>query len=183
VEWVFPDNPDPLSQHHFHPITDAKIAKALKNTSNTSAPGKSGLSWKLVKWAWEVCPEWFVTLFSACLFTGIHLKAWKMAMIALVPKPSKTDFSLLKSYRLMALLKCLGKLIVMRRILDNVRAFNLVPTNQFGAHLHSLIIHTGLALTSDISTAHTKGSCCSSLQLDIQGFFNNINHDRLIHTF
>ena len=137
-------------------------------------------------WAWEVCPTWFVILFNSCLNAGIHPKAWKTALIAVVPKPGKTDYSLPKSYRPVALLECLGKLlekVVTKRILHDVGAYNLVPTNQFGARPHSSTIHAGLTLTHDIATAHAKGSCCGSLQLDIQGFFDNINHERLIHTF
>jgi len=94
-----------------------------------------------------------------------------MAMIAVVPKPSKSDYSLPKSYRPVALLECLGKLIekvITTRILHDVGAYNLIPTNQFGACLHSLTIHAGLALTHDITTAHTRGSCCGELQLNIQ---------------
>ena len=186
VEQAFPDDPEPLPQRNSYPITDAEIAEALKGASNTSAPGKSSHGWKLVKWAWEACPTWFVTLFNSCLDTGLHPKSWKTALIAVVPKPGKSDYSLPKSYRPVALLECLGKLlekVITKRILHDVGAFNLVPTNQFGARPHSSTVHAGLALTHDIATAHAKGSCCGSLQLDIQGFFDNINHDRLIHTF
>ena len=104
----------------------------------------------------------------------------------MVPKAGKTDYSLPKSYRPVALLECLGKLlekVITKRILHDVGAHDLLPTNQFGTRPHSSMIHAGLALTHDIAMAHAKGSCCGSLQLDIQGFFNNINHDRLIHTF
>jgi hypothetical protein len=134
---------------------DAEIAELLRDTSNTSAPGKSGHGWKLVKWAWEACPVWFVVLFNSCLDVGIHPRAWKTAMIAVVPKPGKTDYSLPKSYRPLALLECLGKLlekVITKRILHNVGAYNLVPTNQFGARPHSSTIHAGLALTHDIAT-------------------------------
>jgi Endonuclease-reverse transcriptase len=101
VEWAFPDDPEPLPQRHFHLITDAEIAEALKDISNTSAPGKSGHGWKLVKWAWEACPEWFVTLFNVCLYAGTHPKTWKTAMIAVVLKPGKTDYSALCPFGLL----------------------------------------------------------------------------------
>ena len=57
------------------PITESEIAEALKPTSNSSAPGKSGHGYKLVKWAWGAALEWFVLLFNSCLFAGYHPKA------------------------------------------------------------------------------------------------------------
>ena len=59
--------------------------------------------------------------------------------------------------------------------------FNLVPTNQFGARPHPSTVH--LTLSHDIAAAHAKGGCCGSLQVDIQGFFDRINYETLIHTF
>ncbi len=180
------NDPPPLLSCQLHLITKDKIAKALNDTSNTLALGKSGHGYKLVKWAWEASPDWFVILFNLCLIAGMHPGAWKLAMIAVVPKPGKLDYSLPKSYRPVTLLKCIGKLlekVITQKILYDIGAFNLVPTNQFGAHPHSSTIQAGLALTHDVAIAHTKGGCCGSLQFDIQGFFNNINHERLIHTF
>jgi hypothetical protein len=66
VERAFPDYPNPLPQRPFHEITDAEISESLRETSNTSDPGKSSHGWKQVKWAWEACPEWFVVLFNSC---------------------------------------------------------------------------------------------------------------------
>ena len=115
-----------------------------------------------------------------------HLKQWKAALIAVVPKQGQTDYSLPKNYRPIALLECLGKLlekVITKRILHDIGAYALIPTNQFGARPHSSTIHAGLALTHDIATTHARGGCCGSLQFDIQGFFDNINHTRLVQCF
>jgi hypothetical protein len=186
VPLTFDDDPAPLPQRHFHPIIESEIADALAQTSNQSALGKSGHSYKLIKWTWEATPEWIITLFNSCLLTGYHPKAWKAAIIAVVPKQGRTDYSLPKNYRPIALLECLGKLlekVVAKRVHHDIGAFALVPTNQFGSRPHSSTIHAGLALTHDIALAHAHGGCCGSLQFDIQGFFDNINHGRLTHCF
>ena len=175
-----------FQQREFAPITESEIAEALRPTSNTSAPGKSGHGYKLIKWAWEAAPEWFVILFNSCLYAGYHPKTWKAATIAVVPKPGKSDYSLPKSYRPVALLECLSKLlekVIAKRVLFEIGKHSLVPTNQFGARPHSSTVHAGLALTHDIAIIHAQGGCCASIQFDIQGFFDNINHDRLIQTF
>jgi hypothetical protein len=180
------DDQPALPQRAFIPVTENEIEEALKPTSNKSAPGRSGHGYKLVKWAWEASPTWFVILFNSCLLAGYHPKVWRTATIAVVPKPGKSDYSLPKSYRPVALLECLSKLlekVVAKRILHDIGLLNLVPTNQFGARPHSSAIHAGIALTHDIAVTHAQGGCCASIQFDIQGFFDNINHDRLVHTF
>ena len=186
VPLTFNDNPAPLPQCIFHPIIDSEIADALAQMSNQSAPGKSGHGYKLIKWTWEATPEWITTLFNSCLLTGYHPKLWKAAIIAVVPKQGRTDYSLPKNYCPIALLECLGKLlekVIAKRVHHDIGALSLVPTNQFGARPHSSTIHAGLTLTHDIALTHACRGCCSSIQFDIQGFFDNINHGRLIHCF
>jgi hypothetical protein len=107
-------------------------------------------------------------------------------LIAVVPKPNKTDYSMPKSYWPVALLECLSKLlekVMAKRILHEIGEHSLVPTSQFGACPHSSTIHAGLALTHDIVGIHAQGGCCASLQFDVQGFFDSINHTWLIQTF
>jgi Reverse transcriptase (RNA-dependent DNA polymerase) len=178
------DEPEALLQRAHHPISEHEISEVLMPTSNMSAPGKSSHGYKLIKWAWKAAPDWFVILFNSCLVTGHHPSAWRMATIAVVPKPGKSDYSLPKSYRPVALIECLSKLlekVMAKRILHDIGEFSLVPTNQFGARPHSSTIHVGLALVHDINMTHAQGGCCTLLQFNIQGFFNSINHDRLVH--
>jgi len=46
-----PDDPTPLPTRSLPPITQAEVASALAGTSNKSAPGLSGISYQLIKWA------------------------------------------------------------------------------------------------------------------------------------
>ena len=76
----FPDDPAPLPQRAFHVIMDAEIEDTLAQTSNQSAPGKSGHGYKLIKWAWEATPDWIANLFNSCMYAGYHLKQWCHAL-------------------------------------------------------------------------------------------------------
>jgi hypothetical protein len=51
---------------------------------------------------------------------------------------------------------------------------------QFGARPFSSTIDAGLCLIHDIETTHALSRVCSMLLFDIQGFFDNVNHNRLI---
>jgi Reverse transcriptase (RNA-dependent DNA polymerase) len=182
VPETFPDNPPHAETRPHAPVTITEIADALGPTSNNSTPGPSGHNYKLVKWAFAASPERFQALFEACLQAGHHPRSWKLATIAVVPKPSKEDYSLPKCYRPVALLECLGKLlekVVAKRLTYDITALGLIPTTQLGARPFSSTIDAGLCLTHDIETAHALGGVCGTLLFDIQGFFDNVNHSRL----
>lgn len=69
-----------------------------------------------------------------------------------------------------------------KRITFEVGRYSLVQTNQFGGRNKSSVIDACLALTHDIQAAWKNGLTASALTVDIKGYFNNINHDRLTHT-
>ena len=61
--------------------------------------------------------------------------------------------------------------------------YNLVPTMQFGGRNASSTLDAGLTLLHDIQAAHRSKMRAGFLLFDIQGYFDNINYDRLIHAF
>ena len=66
-------DPDPLTTRPWTPIDAAEIAEALKDTSNKSAPGPSGINYKLLKWTNAAYPEVITHLFNLSLSTGTHV--------------------------------------------------------------------------------------------------------------
>ncbi|KAG2741478.1 hypothetical protein P692DRAFT_20651939, partial [Suillus brevipes Sb2] len=106
-----PDDPPPLPPRQFSPLTLDEILDALTETSNTTAPGKSGITWRLIKWAFGISSLEITSLFNACLEFGHHPSSLKIAVISVVPKPRKADMSDPRSYRPISLLECLSKLL------------------------------------------------------------------------
>jgi hypothetical protein len=157
----------------------------LSDTSNLSALGPSGIGYRLLKWAFAKTPDTFVNLFNGCLVKGIHPPQFKSTTIAIVAKPRKTNKANPPLYRPIVLLKCLGK--IMEKIIATCIAFevgkhNLVPTNQFGGRPKSSVIDACLLLTHDIQAVWKNGLVASALAIDIKGYFDNVHHERLIHT-
>jgi hypothetical protein len=90
---------------------------------------------------------------------------------------------LAKNFRPISLLECLGKLlekVVTRLIYMDMDKHPIVPTTQFGGRNTSSTLDTGLSLVHDIQSAQQAGLHCGLLLFDIQGFFDNINHKRMI---
>jgi hypothetical protein len=58
-----------------------------------------------------------------------------------------------------------------------------LPTTQFGGRNASSTLDAGLTLLHDIQAAQKTKLRTGLLLFDIQGYFDNINHDRLIQIF
>jgi hypothetical protein len=92
-----------------------EITHVLHTTSPTSAPGPSGITYKLLKWVHAAHPDSLAEIFNICLELGVH--PWNTATIVVLNKPQKPDYSLPKAYRLISLLECTGK--VLEKIVTN----------------------------------------------------------------
>ena len=70
--------------------------------------------------------------------------------------------------------------IVTKRLIFDAGKYELMPFNQFGGRSNASCLDAGLSLTHDINEAKRKGLVSSFLAIDIKGFFDHVNHKRLI---
>ncbi|KAH9980510.1 hypothetical protein BJV74DRAFT_726954, partial [Russula compacta] len=75
------------------------------------SPGASGQTWCLLKWVWNEAVDTIYNLVSACILAGHHPTIWRQAIVCVVPKPNRADYSLAKNFCPISLLECLGKLV------------------------------------------------------------------------
>jgi ribonuclease HI len=165
------------------PFSWDELEEALRSCSNTSAPGVSGIGYRLIKWGGVEVMDYLRRIYDACLNHGHHPKQWREALIAIVAKPRKADMSNPRSYRPIALLECFSKLlekVQATRIQYEIGKHGLLGTNQFGCRMKSSCVDAGLTLCHDVHVAWSKGQVASALMFDIKGFFDNIQHSRLI---
>ena len=176
-----PDDPPPLPERPYIPVSEDEIRHALASTSNKSAPGLSGINYKLLKWAFAAAPHRFTSLFDACLRLGHH--PWHDALVVIIPKPNKPDYSIPKAYRPISLLECCAKLvekIVARRFLSDINHLDLLPRTQFGSRDYSSPVDAILAITHKAETVIKSKYVGAMILFDIQGFFDNISIPRLL---
>ena len=178
----FHDDPAQQPTRQLSQINKELIDPLIKKASAKSAPGQSGHTWTVLKWAWEADADRIVELLEACLRAGHHPRQWKEALVCVIPKPGRADYTLAKNFRPISLLECLGKLlekVVAKLIYRDMAKHSLVPTMQFGGRNASSALDAGLTLVHDIQSAHQAGLYTGLLLFDIQGYFDHVNHERL----
>ena len=179
VDPVFPGH----NTRSFVDVTEDEVNKALKATTNTSAPGRSGIGYRALKWVWANRPREILLIMQLGLCLGVHHDLWKTATTVILPKPNKPSYSDPRAYRPIQLLECLGKIlekIVASRLSFDIGKHNLVPFEQFGGRSNSSCTDAGMSLVHNIESAWKHGQVVSVLAIDISRFFDNVNHKRLV---
>jgi hypothetical protein len=95
------------------------------------------VGYKILKWVHEANSIIIPSLLNHCLQEGTH--PWKKAMVVIINKPQKPDYSVPKAYRPIALMECIGKLlekIVAKWINNDIERYHLLPMSQFGSWPH-----------------------------------------------
>jgi hypothetical protein len=179
----FLDDLPPCEARPFPPFNKDELFALLKAAANKSAPGGSGIGWELMKKGWSHMSELLTNIYNACITTGHHPARWKEATVVVIPKADKPDYSAAKAYRPISLLENLSKLLekaVAKHLQHDIVAHELIPTNQFGGRTHSSCLDAGLTLIHDVQIAHANGLKVGILLFDVRGFFDNVNHARLV---
>lgn len=92
----------------FPQVSTEEIKQSVLNAGNT-APGPDEISTSILRQAWLLIETHIQALYTACLKSGHHPCWCRNPIISTLPKPNKTDLSLPRSYRPIALLSVLVK--------------------------------------------------------------------------
>jgi hypothetical protein len=136
-----------------------------------------------MKNGWHHMSELLTNIYNACITLGHHPARWKEATVVVIPKADKPDYSAAKAYQPISLLENLSKLlekVVAKHFQHNIVTHKLIPTNQFGGCTHFSCLDAGLTLIHNVQTVHANGLKVGILLFDVQGFFDNVNHARLM---
>lgn len=167
-------------------ITESEIEDTLSKLVEGKAPGPDEIPGILLKQCKTSLTKELTSIFNACIHIGYHPKKFKESTTVVIRKPQKPCYNVPKSYRPIALLNTMGKLlekIIANRITKAIEKYNLLPDEQMGARPGRSTITAVELLTKQIHTiwGRDKKKVASLLSLDISGAFDYISHPRLIH--
>ena len=174
----------PATRLDHAPLQKHEAKKAIFSPDPNKSPGMDNISYHALRNAWEVIGDHIVLFLSTLLRVGWHPRAYRTAILCALAKPGKRDPSLPRSYRLIALLPCLGKVlerIVAARLTHFAIKKNLVPPEQFGGMPGRSTTDAVHTLVHDIHAGwySEKRRVTSALAFDVQGAFDSVHPDRL----
>jgi len=105
-------------------------------------------------------------------------------MTIVIPKPNKSSYNSLKSFRSIVLLNTLGKLIekvIRERLQFQAISNNFIHQSQLGGLKFKSTTDADITLTHFICTGWIKNLSTSILAFDIAQFFPSLNHHLLSH--
>ena len=172
----------PSTSLYFPDLSIKQVEESVLQAGNT-APGADEIPTCILKVAWPLIKDKILMLYQGCLKIGYHPKCFRHAILAMIQKPNKTDWTSPRSYRPIALLSVLGKgleRLVARNMAWIAIHYKVLARQQFGALPLRSAIDLTTCLTHDVEQALNQGMTASILTLDIKGAFDAVLPGRLV---
>ncbi|ODM21086.1 hypothetical protein SI65_04139 [Aspergillus cristatus] len=173
----------PLGNAHTE-ATESAVKQALFSQATQKAPGVDQLNFQALRLLWKWDSQRIVTLARQCLRLGFHPPSWKVAKGILLRKPNKTNYSLVKAYRVISLLNCLGKVVekmVATQIAEFCEQKQTLHNGQMGARRHRSAPDAVGCLIEEVHQSWAAKQLAATLFMDIKGAFDHVNAALLVN--
>jgi len=164
------------------PLTTNEIAAALFKCSPTSAPGPDGIPYSTWKQVNKINPSILLHILALLVLLGYHPASLKCSNRVVLDKPGKPSYKSPSSFRILVLIRTISKIlerIIAARLLTAARLRALLHPNQCGSLPALSTYDACLTLTNDLRTGQTPGLSVSSLFLDTEAGFDNVDNNTL----
>lgn len=177
---------DPQREQYTSPqeLTGGEVAQLIRKIKSGKAAGVDEVGNDLLKMSKDVVTPYLEHLFRACISLGYEPDQFKMAKTVLLKKPDKETYTLPNSWRPIALLSSIGKLleaIIAHRLRDLDTEHNLLPTMQFGTG-GKCTTKALVTLLDRVYSAWCNKLQATLLSLGIKGAYDRVDRGKLLDT-
>jgi len=166
------------------PFTAEEVLECLKTVNPNRAPGHDNLTSDICVRFVSSYPDFMTSLMNRCLDVGHFPLSWKKAIVKILPKPGREDYTDLGSYRPIGLLPVFGKLLeklFTKRLTYSARTQQKWSNNQFGFREQTTTSDALRNILSIVQDAKSKKHQVIGVSLDIKAAFDNAWWPLLIH--
>lgn len=152
-----------------------ELQNVLRKFGVAKAPGEDGLTADICCRAVAATGDLFLTITNRCLELGCFPVKWKTAIVRIIPKPLKDDYSSPKSYRPIGLLPVFGKALekmFTTRLMWHLGSWNLLSKRQYGFMPQVSTEDALFDAITIIKKEVAEKKIVAVLSLDIEGAFD-----------
>ena len=150
----------------------------------STSPGADGITVRLLKTCWADVKNLVRAIYQRCLELEFYPDCWRTAEVTMIPKAGKKDRTSARSMRPIALLSCIGKgleRLVARRIATTAITHDVISPQHVGAVPKRSAMDIVAAFTHDVEQALAVGKRVTMVTMDVQGAFDALLKNRLLH--
>ena len=164
-------------------ITENIVYHALFSQSATKAPEPNKINFQILRLIWSWDKVQITRLVQHSIRLGYHPKEWKKARGVLLEKAGKRDFSLVRSYRVISLLNCMGKVIekvVAVQLSQYCENYSKLHPGQMGGRKERSAIDVVAILVHAVQKGWEDKKLVAALFMDVKGAFDHVSKRQLI---
>ena len=168
---------------HSTPLTYEEITTSLYDMPSGKAPGNDGIRVEVLQSIYAEISQHIHAIYQACWNLCYFPSPWKTAVVAIIPKPGREDYTLPSSYRPISLLPTLGKLyekVVNRRLQHLADVHSWFSPSQHGFVSGKSTISALNSFVDSIQQGFSLRAYTGCVLLDIQGAFDHACHANLV---
>ena len=168
-------------------LEDKEVKEAIFSFKKT-APGPDTIGSFLIQKTYQVAPSILNSAYKALFAKGYHPAAWRSSIGIILPKNGDREASDPGSYRVIALLNSLGKVlekVYATRLSHLANTTELLHGSQLGGRKQRSTIDAALLLVQHIEEQRLlrkapSKTITSTIFLDIKGGFDHVSREKLI---
>jgi hypothetical protein len=166
-------------------ISREQIKWQLAKLKPYKAPGPDGIPNIILTKCTDILMDRLFYIYKAILDLGVYYDPWKLSTTVVLWKPSKPKYNVPKTYRPIALLNTLSKVLtaLMAELMTYyTETHQLLPAHHFGGRPGRTTSDAIHLLVHKIKDSWRKRQVTAVLFLDIEGAFPNTVTDKLLHS-
>src|SRR5436189_4032752 len=163
-------------------INKDEIKTVIFTSSIKKAAGPDTISFLIIQKIYHILEDRFYKLYKALIESGYHSKCWKEAIGVILKKPNRKA-TIPKSYRVISLLNCLGKVaekIIATRLSFLTESTDLLDSDQIDGRRQKSAIDAVLSLVHNIQLAKHEKKVTSILFMNIKGAFDHVSGNQML---
>ena len=163
-------------------VTKNSVGKALLCQSVRKASGPNMHNFRILRVLWEWDPDRITSVVVQAIRLQYHPQRWRHAKGVLLEKPNKRDRTLVKSYRVISLLNCLGKVVekvVAEQLSQFCEANGKLHKGQMGARKHRSAVDAAAILIQKVQETWESQKIAGALLMDVKRAFDHVSRAQL----